>query len=135
MSKAALNNHLAARRHSGCFVIRTNGLHTAPQNVKIVQNIKIQNQTGSGGLLDFSSGVLSIPVSDESSSTEDEGNFSTPPTPTRCGDKPDLKFLFWCAKQTEKQLCKPDVRWCFCGQCNSAFFNEEIFISHLSTCC
>ena len=137
MSKAALNNHLAARRHTGCFVVRSDGVQP-PHRVRTVQNIKIQNQTGCGGLLDFT--VTSAATRDDDEMltddmpSEDDDLPSTPPTPIIGGTKPDLDFLLWCAKNTERHL-KPDVRWCFCAHCKSAFFNEEIFITHLSTCC
>lgn len=135
MSKAALNNHLAARRHTGCFVVRNDGRQMASTRaVRTVQNIKIQNQTGCGGLLDFSAAVV-VDDDCEIVSDDSEGDFpSEPPTPTARGTKPDLDFLLWCAKNTERHR-KPDVSWCFCSHCKSAFFNEEIFITHLSSCC
>lgn len=125
MSKAALNNHLAARRHSGCFVVRSGGKFSDTKQIKTVQNMKIQNQTGTGGLLEFTTGMTSPPLTGIESESENEDAPVPPPT--------GIEFLIWQEKKAEKRrLSQSDgVSWTFCGNCKSAFFNEKLFLGHL----
>ena len=46
---------------------------------------------------------------------------------------PDYEYLIKIANEIHAEKDIPPHNWSFCGTCKSAFYNEELYITHFET--